>query len=97
MYIVSFLPSATKDILQIEESLSFQSYQAEEKFTNNIEKIEKLLTMYPFMYPIYEDDVYFRQAVLVYQYCLFYHVDEKNKNIFIHRILHSMRDISELI
>ena len=50
-----------------------------------------------FLPSAYEDDDYFRSMPLPYNYRLFYHVREKNKTIRIHRIIHNMRDLNEML
>ena len=93
MYKLEYLPSAQTDILEIDTYLYEHSPAASDKFFNSIEILEENLVRHPFMYPIYENDPYFRHMTLPYRYRLFYHVDEDAKIIKIYRILHGMRDV----
>jgi plasmid stabilization system protein ParE len=97
VYELKYLPSAITDILEIDVYLYERSPAAADKFADEIEQLTETLAIYPFMYPIYEDDVYFRHMTLPYKYRLFYHVDEKTKTIEIHRILHGMRDVKTIM
>ena len=62
------------------------------KLTERVNALKKT----PLMYPIYENDPFFRQMVLD-DYLLFYDVDEKRKRVTIHHIFHHARDIERLI
>ena len=97
MYRLEYLPSAQTDILEIDIYLYEYSPAASDKFFNSIENLEENLAHHPFMYPVYEDDPYFRHMTLPYKYRLFYHIDEDDKVIKIYRILHGMRDIKNIM
>ena len=92
-YRLEYLPSAVADILEIEAGLYEFSPSAADRFTNEVDKHTETLMRHPFMYQIYEDDDNFRSMPLCYNYRVFYHVDEENKTIKIHRVLHGMRDL----
>jgi len=55
------------------------------------EQVQTLKTM-PNMYPVYEEDAFFRRMVCG-DYIIFYSVDENNKRVVIHRVFHHSRDI----
>ena len=93
MFILEYLPSAEADILGIDKHLYEHSPAASDKFAQSLERMMEALTRYPFMYPVYEEDTYFRHMTMPYKYRLFYHVDEALKTIKIHRILHGARDM----
>ena len=97
MYRLEYLPSAVTDILEIDVYLYEHSPKAADKFADSIEKLTETLLLHPFMYPVYEDDTYFRHMTMPYKYRLFYHVDEDAKIVKVHRILHGMRDIKSII
>ena len=97
MYRLEFLPSAETDIIEIDAYLYEHSPTAADKFTDSIEKLTETLRCYPFMFPVYENDPYFRHMTLPYKYRLFYHVDEDNELIKIYRILHGMRDVKGIM
>ena len=93
MYRLEYLPSAELDILEIDAYLYEHNPTAADKFADSIERLADTLLRHPFMFPAYEDDLYFRHMILPYKYRLFYHVDEDAKIIKVHRILHGMRDV----
>jgi len=93
VYRLEYLPSAETDILEIDAYLYEYSPVAADKFADSIEKLTETLLDYPFMFPVYEDDPYFRHMPLPYKYRLFYHVDENAEIIKIYRVLHGMRDV----
>jgi len=95
-YRVTFLMEAERDVSDIEEYLSqFYASTARNFFTLLKRKVMCLEDM-PFMYPVYENDSYFRRMV-VDDYLLFYSIDEKRHLVIIHRIFHSKRDMSKQV
>ena len=97
MYRLEYLPSAVADILAIDAYLHEHNPTAADRFADSIERLTETLISHPLMYPIYEDDTYFRHMTMPYKYRLFYHVDEEAKIIKVHRILHGMRDVESII
>ena len=97
MYRLEYLPSAETDILEIDVYLYEHSSAIADKFADSIEELTETLLCYPFMFPVYEDDPYFRHMTLPYKYRLFYHVDEEAKVIKIYRILHGMMDVKGIM
>ena len=97
MYNVEYLPLADADIIEAEIYLYKLSPAAVDKLTEAIdEKIRNILD-YPLMYPTYPYDERFRFVVLPYEYILFYRVNEDSKILTIHRLLHGMRDITNVL
>jgi plasmid stabilization system protein ParE len=97
MYKLEYLPSALADILEIENYLFELSPDTADKFYATIQTQIITLTEHPFMYQAYEDNPYFHSMPLPYSYRLFYHVNEKNAVIKVHRILHGMMDLESLL
>ena len=97
MYRLKYLPSAETDILEIDAYLCEYNTVAADKFADSIDKLTETLLCYPFMFPVYENDPYFRHMTLPYKYRLFYHVDEENEVIKIYRVLHSMMDVKSIM
>ena len=90
---IVFQTKAEQDLDGIEEYLS-QFYPS--TVTNFFIKLkEKVLRLkeQPYLYPVYEDDSYFRKMT-VGDYLLFYNVNEKLELVTVHRIFHSSRDIN---
>jgi addiction module RelE/StbE family toxin len=97
VYKLEYLPSAVSDILETEAGLYEFSPAAADKFTDAIQHLTETLRKHPLMYQIYEDDAYFRSMPLPYDYRLFYHVAEETETIRIHRVIHGMRELNNLI
>ena len=97
MYTPKYLPSAANDIFEIEETLYEFSPSSADKFIEALDEKVKHLTKQPLMYKVYEERPYFRCMPLPYKFLCFYHVDEDAKLINIHRVLHGMRDISNIL
>ena len=97
MYKLEYLASAATDILEIDAYLYGHSPTAADKFMDSIEEAAKNLRIYPLMFPVYEDDPYFRHLTLTYGYRLFYHANEDFRVIKICRILHGMMDVKGII
>ena len=94
-YSVSFLKYASLDIDIIEAYLS-QFYESTVRgFFAELNKKVLMLEDMPYMYPVYERDPFFRHIVLN-DYLIFYSVDEEQKLVDIHRILHHSRDIDRI-
>ena len=96
-YGLDYLPMALTDILEAELSLFEFSPAAADKFSDEIFKLADTLREYPYLYPVYEHNDYFRSMPLPYKYRLFYHVDEDFETVKVHRILHGMRDIENIL
>jgi plasmid stabilization system protein ParE len=96
MYRVEYLPPAITDILETEAYLNEYSQATADRFTEVIVQKTVALAEHPRMYPIYEDDSYFRRMV-VDNYSLFYSVDEKRQLVVVHRVLHAKRDINRIM
>ena len=72
MYKLEYLPSARVDIVQTEVYLYKHSPSAADKFAESIEKLTDTLLKHPFLFPLYENNPYFRHMILPYKYRLFY-------------------------
>jgi len=92
MYSVSHLPKAINDIFDIEEYLNQHSPVAADRFTETFDERTANLVNYPFLWPVYEKDSFFRKMVID-DYVLFYSVDETRSLVVIHRIFHYSRNI----
>ena len=97
MYTPKYLPSAAGDIFVIEESLYKFSPSAADKFIEALDEKVNNITEHPLLYRVYEDRPFFRCMPLPYKYLLFYHVNEEASLIEIHRILHGMRNIPNIL
>ena len=70
------------------------SPKAADKYFEDYSRKIVLIEENPFMFKAFEDDPYFRSAPLVYGYRLFYHVDEQNNIVILHRIIHGAMDLA---
>ena len=93
-YRIVFMPSADRDMDDIEEYLSQFYSSTVLNFFLTLEKKVSTLENMPYSHPAYEYDPYFRWMVAD-DYLLFYSVDEKRKLVIIHRIFHGKRDIRQ--
>lgn len=95
-YIVNFLSMALSDVQEIKIYLSQYYENTADKFISNLKDKISQIKENPFLYEIYQDDTFFRRAV-VDNYLVFYNVDEKEKIVRIYRILHGLKDIRQYI
>ena len=84
---------AILDLHTIEEYLSQYYPSTARNFFDQLFNKIKLLESMPYMYPVYEEDPFFRKMVFL-DYLIFYSIDEKLNQLIIHRIIHSKRDIN---
>ena len=92
---IEFLEKAKRDLREIEDYLVQFYPSTARKFNDKLEEKLFLLVDFPYMYPEYEEDSYFRKMVFG-DYLLFYTVEETNDLIIIGRIIHSSRDIKSI-
>ena len=71
MYKLKYLPSVETNILEIDSYLYAHSPSAADKFADCIEELTETLRCYPFMFPVYDDEQFFRYMTLPYNYRLF--------------------------
>ncbi|MCL2045227.1 MAG: type II toxin-antitoxin system RelE/ParE family toxin [Oscillospiraceae bacterium] len=88
------LASFEINALDIDEQLYELSANASDNFYEDYCKKIKIIEENPYLYQVFEDDSYFRSAPLVYGYRLFYHVDEQQNAVILHRIIHGSMDLA---
>ena len=94
-YSIKKLASFDKSAFEADASLYKLSPSASDKFyADYCNKIE-YIRQNPQMYQVFDDDPYFRSAGLAYGYRLFYHVDEPNELVVLHRVLHGAMDLAK--
>ena len=96
MYELEYLQIARLDILEAEVFLYEHNPQSSDNFVAAIEKQEAYLVNQPYMFPVYEARPCFRMMPLPYKYLCFYHICDISMTVTVHRILHCMRDISNI-
>ncbi|MDR3052402.1 MAG: type II toxin-antitoxin system RelE/ParE family toxin [Coriobacteriales bacterium] len=91
-YRIKYLPIANRDILAIAEHVSSFSPVAAGKLLDRMETLIADLSQLPYLWEAYPEDPFYRRIVLD-AYLVFYHVNEADGSIEIHRVLHGVRDI----
>ncbi len=94
-YRIKRLPSFDTCAFEADEKLYALSPPAADRYFADYNKKIENLKRNPNMYQVFEDIPYFRSAGLVYGYRLFYHVDEQNEMVILHRVLHGAMDLAE--
>ena len=95
-YAIKYLPASFNDYADIIEYLSGYYESTVEQFKKELkEKIESLSSM-PKRFEVFHDDPYFRKLT-IQDYLVFYHIDEDNKTVNIHRILHGSRNVKSFL
>ena len=92
-YMIIFLPEALADSEEIRNYLSQYYHSTVTNFFAHLRKRTNSLKANPYIAPQHQEQPSYRKLV-VGEYLVFYKVDEKKKQIKIHRILHGSRDIS---
>ena len=88
-----FSEDADSDMAAIEDYLAQFYANTAERFFDKLKKKVLSLEDNPYLYPIYEEDPYFRKMVID-EYLLFYAVEDERNLVVIHRLFHGSRDIS---
>ena len=94
---ISILRLARNDLREIREYLSGFGESPPGKFRESFEKICVQVSDMPYMFGEYEYNPLYRKAVVVYDYLIFYQVDEIKGIIKIYRVLHGKRNIMPLL
>jgi len=91
-YTIKFLPLSVTDLEDIKEYLSQYYESTVANFFNLLKEKISRLKNFPHSCPKYEDAPDYRRLV-VGDYLVFYKVNEDEKSIEIHRILHGSQQI----
>ena len=94
-YAIRLLRSFDKSAFEADSNLYVLSPKSSDKFFEDYNRKIGLIKENPYIFQVYADDPYFRSAPLVYGYRLFYHVDEQNDIVVLHRIIHGAMDLAE--
>ena len=92
-YRIKILPSFRRSAFEADSNLYALSPKAADKYYEDYNHKIELIQDNPKMYQVFEDDPYFRSAPLVYDYRLFYHVDDQSKLVILHRVIHGAMDL----
>ena len=91
-YRIKYLSETVTDLADIRAYLIRYYESTVRKFFALLKEKTARLKEFPYSCPIFEDDPDYRKLV-VGNYLVFYIVNENDKTIEIHRILHGSRDI----
>ena len=92
-YQIKKLKSFDKSAFEADSSLYKLSPNAADRYFEDYNDKIELIKENPYIFQLFEDDPYFRSAPLVYGYRLFYHVDEQNSEVILHRVIHGAMDL----
>ena len=67
------------------------------KFRKHFEQFCTQVVDMPSMFGQYEHNPSYRKAAIIFDYLIFYKVDEVNNKIMIYRILHGKRNVKSLL
>ena len=93
-YRIKKLRSFDNSAFQADSDLYTLSSKASDRYYEDYKRKIEIIKENPFIYQVFEDDSYFRSAPLLYGYRLFYHVDEQNHIVILHRIIHGAMDLA---
>ena len=89
---IFILKLARNDLKEIREYLMEFGEIPPNKFRKSFEEFCGQVADMPYMFPIYEHNPKYRKAVVIYEYIIFYTVDDIKNNIKIFRILYGKRN-----
>ena len=88
---------AREDRKNIVRYLSQYSVNAPYKFKNELKKYIQILSQTPLIFAAYNFNPEYRHVVIYGSYVIFYTVNEKDRTVFIYRILHGAQDIENIL
>ena len=94
---LSVLSLAKSDLKEIHLRLSEYGETPPKKFRESFEKFCTQVLNMPFMFAPCEYSPNYRRAVIIYDYLVFYRVDESNGVVKVYRILYGKRNIVPLL
>jgi len=94
---LSVLSLAKSDLREIHLRLSEYGKTPTKKFRESFEKFCAQVVTMPDMYEPYEYAPNYRKAVIIYDYLVFYRVDDSSEVVKIYRVLHGKRNIVPLL
>jgi len=96
-YKIAVLSFAQNDLREIHGYLSTFGENPPRKFREGFEKFVELVSNMPYMFGEYTYNPKYRRAVIIFEYLIFYRVDERNGEVKIYRVLHGKREAEVLI
>ena len=92
-YKIKRLKSFVKNVKEADAHLYQLSPKAADRYFEDYKKKTEMIKTNPYVFQIFEDDPYFRSAPLVYGYRLFYHINEQENVVILHRVIHGAMDL----
>ena len=96
-YNIAVLSLAQNDLREIYDYLSEFGENPPKKFRESFEKLIEQISNMPYMFSEYKYNVNYRKAVIIFEYLIFYRVDERKNEVKIYRVLHGKREVEVLI
>ena len=94
---LSILSIARNDLKEIRLYLSEYGESPPKKFRDSFQKFCTQIINMPNMYSQYEYKQDYRKSVIVYDYLVFYKVDESKGKVMVYRVLHGKRNTKPLL
>jgi len=91
------LKLARNDLKEINKYLSDFGENPPIKFREDFEQFCRQVSEMPYMFNRYEHNLIYRKAVLIFDYLVFYQIDEDNGRVKIYRVLHGKRNVRPLL
>ena len=92
-YSIKKLKSFDNSAFKADSDLYVLSPKAADRYYEDYNSKVELIGENPYIFQVFDDDPYFRSAPLVYGYRLFYHIDEQNNTVILHRVIHGAMDL----
>ena len=92
-YELTYLTSFIDDMRLITEFLSQYPEGISDKFVVEVEKQIQSLRAFPKKFAVFEPMPVFRRMLVLYDYQVFYTINEEKRLVQVHHILHGHRDI----
>lgn len=92
---LSILSLARSDLKEIHMYLSEYGENPPKKFREHFEKFCSQVLEMPLMFGQYKYNIQYRRAVIIFDYQIFYRIDEDK--VMIYRVLHSRRNTLSLL
>jgi len=96
-YKIAVLSVAQNDLREIHRYLSEFGENPPKKFRESFEKFVEQVSNMPYMFGEYKYNSNYRRTVIIFEYLIFYRVDEQKNEVKIYRVLHGKREADTLI
>jgi len=94
---LSVLSLARDDLKEIRMYLSDYGERPPQKFRDSFKKFCIQVVDMPYMFSLCEHNKEYRKAVIIFDYVIFYKVDEDKRKILVYRVLHGKRNMRPLL